>query len=65
MKQPQKDHQRLLISVEEAAEILGIGRTAAYELVRTKQVKSVKLGRSRRVVLSSLNEFIMQQLQEE
>lgn len=64
MRQQHEPH-RLLISVEEAAEILGIGRTAAYELVRTKQLKSVKLGRSRRVVLSSLNEYIKELLGED
>ena len=64
MRQP-REHQQLLISVEEAAEILGIGRTAAYALVRKNQLKSVKIGRTRRVVLSSLNEYIQQLLAEE
>ena len=65
MQQHIERHPRLLISVEEAAQILGIGRTAAYELVRKQQLKSVKIGRTRRVVVSSLNEYIMQLLGEE
>lgn len=65
MMQHHKEHHRLLISVEEAAAILGIGRTAAYELVRKNQLKSVKIGRTRRVVVASLNEYVMRLLGEE
>lgn len=65
MQQRQDNHERLLISVEEAAQILGIGRTHAYALVRWKMIKSVKIGRTRRVVVSSLNEYIEQLLGEE
>lgn len=36
---------RLTLSVEEAAELLGIGRGLAYELVRTHQIPSLRLGR--------------------
>lgn len=63
--QQRQAEKRLLISVEEAAQILGIGRTHAYALVRWKVIKSVKIGRTRRVVLASLNEYIQQLLGEE
>lgn len=63
--QQREDDNRLLISVEEAAQILGIGRTHAYALVKWKMIKSVKIGRTRRVVLSSLNEYVKQLLGEE
>ena len=36
-------------SVHEAAEVLGIGRTLAYDLIRRGQLRSVKIG-ARRVV---------------
>ena len=32
-------------SVEEAARFLGIGRTAAYEAVRTGQIPSLRIGK--------------------
>ncbi len=50
--------QPMLVTVEEVAQILSIGRTAAWELVRKQVLKSVKIGRTRRVVLSSVQEYI-------
>lgn len=37
--------ERLTLSVEEAAHVLGIGRGLAYELARTGQIPVVRLGR--------------------
>ena len=42
---------QLLLSVEEAADVLRLGRTRTYELVMTKRIQSVKVGRRRLVVL--------------
>lgn len=39
----------LLVRPEEVARLLGISRTRTYELLRTGQLKSIKLGRARRV----------------
>jgi len=33
------------VSVEEAAALLGIGRTLAYQLVLTHELRSIKVGR--------------------
>lgn len=60
-----KDTPHLLISVEEAARRLCIGRTAAYMLVRRKELQSVKIGRTRRVVVTSLEAYIQERLSEE
>lgn len=49
---------KLLLSAEEAARALGIGRTRMYELLRTGEVSSVKLGRSRRVRPEDLEEYV-------
>ena len=38
------DH-RLTLTVEEAAKLLGIGRSTAYELVHTGAIPSLRLGR--------------------
>jgi excisionase family DNA binding protein len=40
---------RLLLSVEEAAERLGIGRSLMYELIGSGQVASIRVGRLRRI----------------
>jgi excisionase family DNA binding protein len=49
---------KMLCTVEEVATILSIGRTAAWELVRNRKVKSLKIGRTRRVPLAALREYI-------
>lgn len=48
----------LVLSVEQAAAALGIGRTFMYALVRTGAVESVKIGRLRRVPADALREFV-------
>ena len=48
----------LLVSVEQAAAILGIGRTRFFDLVMSHAVTSVKIGRRRLIVRSSLAEFV-------
>src|SRR5579871_1279518 len=48
--QEQERDEPLLISVPQAARLLGIGPTLAWELVHTRVIPSVKLGR--RVLVS-------------
>jgi excisionase family DNA binding protein len=55
----------LLLSVEEAADVLGLGRTRAYELVMARKIQSVKVGRRRLVVRSSLLDFVHTLLSEQ
>lgn len=49
---------RLVLTVEEAAERLGIGRTFMYALVKSGAVESVRIGRLRRVPADALSEFV-------
>ncbi|WP_316247667.1 helix-turn-helix domain-containing protein [Nonomuraea sp. PA05] len=44
--------------VEEIAELLGVGRDKIYELIRTRQLHSIKIGRSRRITEQQLADFI-------
>ena len=53
-----KEKAKVLVTVEEMAAMLSIGRTVAWELVRKRQVKSVKIGRTRRVPLTAIQEYI-------
>jgi excisionase family DNA binding protein len=49
---------KVLVSVDEAAQMLSIGRSLAWELVRRNELCSVKIGRTRRVVVASLREYV-------
>ena len=51
------DEKRLL-TVDEAAQRLGIGRSHAYIYVLRGELESVKLGRSRRVPAEAVEEFV-------
>lgn len=48
----------LLLTVEEAAERLRLGRTLVYRLISSGQLESVKVGRSRRVPAECLSEYV-------
>jgi excisionase family DNA binding protein len=50
-------HPRLLLTVEEAAEILAVGRTTVFHLIRTGQLATVQIGRLRRVPMDALHQF--------
>ena len=52
---------KLLVSVEEAAQMLSIGRSLVYKLVLSQQVLSVKIGRTRRIPVFALEAFIARQ----
>lgn len=54
-----------LLTVTEAAEILKLGRTLVYELVLRGELKSIKIGRARRIPVSALDEFIAQQVRDQ
>jgi excisionase family DNA binding protein len=49
--------KRLLLTVAEAAEQLGIGKTKTYQLVRSSQLESVQIGRLRRVHVDAIARF--------
>ena len=49
---------RMVLTVEQAAEALGIGRTFMYELIGSGAVESVLIGRLRRVPADALGEFV-------
>jgi excisionase family DNA binding protein len=56
------ERDRLLLRVEEAAEMCGISRAKAYELVVSGQWPSVQIGRSRRVPLEKLKACLAAQV---
>jgi excisionase family DNA binding protein len=50
--------EKLLLSPEEAAEVLGVGRSRVYDLIRTRQLLSVRIGKSRRVPVAALHAYV-------
>ena len=47
-----------LLSIKQVIHELGIGRTNTYELIASKKLKTVKIGRRRFVTIDALDEFI-------
>ena len=57
-EQNERTHGVLLLTVVEAARVLSIGRTTMYELVAAGEIETVHIGRSARVPVSSLEEYV-------
>ncbi len=55
---------KLLLTPEEAAAVLSITRTRVYQLVRRGTLRSVKIGKVRRVAVAALEAFV-EEIQEE
>lgn len=51
-----------LLTVNEAAARLAVGRTTLYELIANREIRTIKIGRARRVPESALQEWIDCQL---
>lgn len=48
----------LLVCPEDAARVLGIGRTKVYELLGSGVLRSVRVGGLRRIPVAALDEFV-------
>lgn len=49
---------KVLLTVPEAAELLGLGKSKVWELVQSGELTSVLIGRCRRIPRTSLDEFV-------
>jgi excisionase family DNA binding protein len=49
---------RRTIRVEDAAQLLNVGRSAIYDLIRSGQLRSIKIGKSRRIPREAVDEVI-------
>ena len=58
-KNPNPRTDALLVTREEAAELLSIGRTKLYELMADGTLPSVRIGKSRRVPRRALDELVL------
>ncbi|GEL18622.1 helix-turn-helix domain-containing protein [Pseudonocardia asaccharolytica] len=55
---------RVLLTAEEAAEALHVGRCTVYDLIRTGQLQSFKIGKLRRVPVDAVREFARRMLED-
>ncbi|MBO0844385.1 MAG: helix-turn-helix domain-containing protein [Nocardioides sp.] len=58
MTEKSLDVLALLMTPEEAARRLSVGRNKVYELMRRGELMSVKIGGSRRITTEALSEFV-------
>lgn len=54
--------EKLLLKPEEAAEVLSVGRDRLYALIASGELRSLKLGRSRRIAVADLEAFVASRL---
>lgn len=52
------DNDKLLLTIPEVALRLGLGRSLIYELVMRGEIKSITIGRARRIPVGAIDEFI-------
>jgi excisionase family DNA binding protein len=53
---------RLLLRPEEGADAIGVSRARMYELLAQGAIRSIKVGRARRIPLVELQEWITREL---
>lgn len=49
---------KLLLTISEATHVLAISRSKLYELLNSGHLQSVHIGRSRRIRMTDLEEFV-------
>lgn len=58
MTVPQQPPVRLTCKPEEAVPMLGVGKNSVYALIRSGQLRSIKVGRKILIPLSAIEEFL-------
>ena len=48
----------MLFSIEEVADILHIGRSTVFKLIKEGKIQSIKLGRSRRIPIDAMQNYV-------
>ena len=56
---------KILLTVPEAAQRLGLGRSFVYQLVMKGEIRSIKLGRARRIPVDALEQFVSARIEED
>ena len=48
----------ICVRVNDAARMIGVGRTKLYELIATGEIETVKLGKATRITTASLHDLV-------
>jgi excisionase family DNA binding protein len=59
---PQTEETKKLLSADELARELGVGRTTAYSLLWSRAIPSMKMGRLRKVRLEVLAAYLAERM---
>lgn len=54
------DNLPVVLSVQQLAAVLQIGRNSAYELVKSGQIRSIRIGRTIRIPQTALFDYLNQ-----
>jgi excisionase family DNA binding protein len=55
---PAEEMPPILFTTDEVARLLGVGRSRVYDLIRQRELRSVRVGASRRVSARALCEYV-------
>jgi excisionase family DNA binding protein len=61
----QSEQPRVLLTVEQAAAALAIGRTNVFKLIKTKQIASVRVGQLRRIPATEIDAYVARLIAEQ
>lgn len=53
--------EKLLVSINDAAKALSVGRTSVYDLIRSGKLETRKMGRRRLITASSIRRLVGEQ----
>ena len=61
---PPENGQPLLLTTGQASQVLQIGRSHLYKLLGRGEIKSIKIGRNRRIPVMELERYIEQEMED-
>lgn len=61
MTAPRSSLDPICVRVNDAARMIGVGRTKLYELIAAGEIETVKLGKATRITTASLHDLIRRQ----
>jgi len=59
-----KSSEKLAYTVKEAAQLLSLSRSLIYELINCGKIRTIKIGRARRITRDQLEEFVSARVKE-
>lgn len=61
MTAPHQQTELICVRVNDAARMIGVGRTKLYAMIASGEVEAVKLGHATRITTASLHDLIRRQ----